>query len=517
MKSVGVFVVAVLFTTSTAHATIWYVHPDSALNTIQAGINTSSTSDTVLVAEGIYTENINFNGKNIVLGSLFLTTGDTSYISSTVIESSGSVVTFISGEDSTALLTGFTIQNGYATWGGGIYCVNSSPCLSDVIISGNTAYSFDGYGGAIFCDSSSLSLTNVTISDNSVGGWVHAAGGGIACGNSSLNLTNVAISGNTAGAGGFWSGSGGGIYCHNSSLNLANVKISGNSTQRLGGGIACFNSSLNLTNVTISENSVGTGGGMFSGYGGGICLMDSINTSLANVSISGNSAYGGGGIYCYNTSPSLSNITISENTASSSGGGIFLYESSPTISGNTISGNTSIEEGGGILCEGSSPVISNCTISYNSEYGVYCPPDQYGNPSTPEIFCNDIYDNVGFGVCAGTTIVISADSNWWGDATGPYHPTANPGGLGDTVSDYVDFDPWLSWPVGIKEHPIVKPIETHETLTATIFRGPLQLRQGKKCKVYDIAGRVVDAERITRGIYFIETDGIVTQKVIKVR
>jgi hypothetical protein len=72
---------------------------------IQAGIDISSNGDTVLVSPGIYYENINFSGKNIVLGSLFLTTGDTSYISQTIIDGSqqGCVVVFESGEDSTTV------------------------------------------------------------------------------------------------------------------------------------------------------------------------------------------------------------------------------------------------------------------------------------------------------------------------------------------------------------------------------------------------------------------------------
>jgi hypothetical protein len=45
---------------------------------------------------------------------------------------------------------------------------------------------------------------------------------------------------------------------------------------------------------------------------------------------------------------------------------------------------------------------------------------------------------------ADDAVVISAENNWWGDASGPYHPTLNPSGLGDEVSDDVDFEPWLT-------------------------------------------------------------------------
>jgi len=86
---------------------------DDPFATIQYGINQTSNGDTVLVYPGTYAENINYNGKNIVVGSLYLTTSDTSYISSTIIDGNqaGSVVTFENGEDTTAVLSGFTIQN----------------------------------------------------------------------------------------------------------------------------------------------------------------------------------------------------------------------------------------------------------------------------------------------------------------------------------------------------------------------------------------------------------------------
>jgi len=71
--------------------------------------------------------------------------------------------------------------------------------------------------------------------------------------------------------------------------------------------------------------------------------------------------------------------------------------------------------------------------------------------------------------------------------------------------------------VGVEEKPIVEHVDTYEKLRTTIFSGPLQLPEGKKCKVFDITGRLVEPERIQPGIYFIEVDGVVTQKVVKIR
>jgi hypothetical protein len=100
--------------------------------TIQQGIDASVDGDTVLVQPGIYVENINFNGHNISLGSLYFTTGDTNYIPQTIIDgdSSGSVVTFVSGENNNAKIVGFTIQRGSAFEGGGIFCSGSHPVIA---------------------------------------------------------------------------------------------------------------------------------------------------------------------------------------------------------------------------------------------------------------------------------------------------------------------------------------------------------------------------------------------------
>jgi hypothetical protein len=62
---------------------------------------------------------------------------------------------------------------------------------------------------------------------------------------------------------------------------------------------------------------------------------------------------------------------------------------------------------------------------------------------------NCIVDNVDYGLRNETGAVVTAEDNWWGNASGPYHST-NPTGSGNAVTDNVDFDPWLTTdPCGI--------------------------------------------------------------------
>jgi len=125
---------------------------------IQEGINASIDGDTVLVYPGTYYENINYNGKNITVASLYLTTQIDSFIGTTIIDGNhnGSVVKAINGEDETAMLCGFTIQNGTGTFnqyydivGGGVYLWDSFIHIVKCIIKNNVA----NQGGGI-CNAS---------------------------------------------------------------------------------------------------------------------------------------------------------------------------------------------------------------------------------------------------------------------------------------------------------------------------------------------------------------------------
>ena len=288
--------------------------------TIQAGIDAAVNDDIVLVQPGTYVENINFNGKNITVASLYYTTQDIAYISQTVIDGNqnGSVVTFESGEESTAVLSGFTIINGSGKIvsgmprGGGIYCYNSSPTVKNAIISGNILNGDNPRGGGIFCEESSMIINETEITDNTLSG-LYPRGGGISCRiNGNPLISNVTISGNYVTGGTTHAASGGGISMVSSNPFLNNVIIANNTVVdfspniNTGGGIEMIaSSSPNLVDVLIYENTSESGGGI---------RVASSSPSLQNVTITRNNAESGGGIFCSSGTPVLINSILWDNT-----------------------------------------------------------------------------------------------------------------------------------------------------------------------------------------------------------
>lgn len=97
------------------------------------------------------------------------------------------------------------------------------------------------------------------------------------------------------------------------------------------------------------------------------------------------------------------------------------------------------------------------------------------------------------------------------DGSGNVYVTGKSWG-GGTTWDYATIK---YSPTGIEESLMTRVKVS--PLRATIFKGYLQLPGGKECKVFDITGRVVEPDKIKPGIYFIEVDGVVTQKVVKIR
>ena len=183
---------------------VWYIKADGTGDaaTIQAGIDSAAFEDTVLVAAGTYTgegnRDIDFGGKNIILLS-------ESGAVSTIIDCGGSDiephrgVIFENGEDSTAVLDGFTITGGYYTDhvypGGAITSESSAPTIRNCLIYGNV-------GTAIRCHRRSRTrIVDCEIYDND--------GHGVHSGSMVWPPDTVYISGTL-----IWNNTGTGIYAH---------------------------------------------------------------------------------------------------------------------------------------------------------------------------------------------------------------------------------------------------------------------------------------------------------------
>ncbi|MBN3035119.1 MAG: hypothetical protein JW861_06000 [Bacteroidales bacterium] len=242
---------------------------------IQQAINAASMHDTVLVSPGYYMENIHFRGKNIVVASHYLLDPDPFFVEATIISGgypshpdTASCVLIVNGEDSTAVLMGFTLQDGLGTkWldehgaglfreGGGILIQNASPAIRNNKIWQNQIMDFTGCvssgGGAIRAgDSNPLIMNNVIMNNKA------RYGAGIVLNYSGAVIRNNLIAynhgGEDYGGGGIWSLGNG-----EKPVIIVNNHIVYNHSELGGGGIRLWQSTATVMNNIIWGNSATT-------------------------------------------------------------------------------------------------------------------------------------------------------------------------------------------------------------------------------------------------------------------
>ena len=383
-----------LFTFNSSYTSIIYVPNDTT--SIQGGIHLASNGDTVLVDDGLYYENINFKGKAITVASLFIMDGDTNHINNTIIDGSqpshpdtGSVVNFVSGEDTTSILCGFTITGGtglisspgIAKIGGGIAGLNSGAKVIYCCIKNNEVLASDliTLGGGIAVgppgNTSWVVIRNNVIRDNfntNTNANGQANGGGIMI-TANARVTENFIEYNTVksihqmawGGGIFLSGNPSQPilqYCTNNKIQY-NKALSPTGTFEdgaLGGGLVVYGTPKAIIKYNeISYNEVESNVGLnIDCYGAGVILQNQTEETIFaenyvafNKAINNSFCRGAGiAIWHYDIpgSPRIIKNVIAHNTGGNQGGGFYIgghVNNSAQLINNTIVNNSAVQGG----------------------------------------------------------------------------------------------------------------------------------------------------------------------------
>ncbi len=283
----------------------------------------------------------------------------------------------------------FTDNN--ATFGGGaIWMYRSSPNITDCQFTGNNASQFGGAlyisddavpdtepillnctfvsdsafgnsGGGIYCENSSPSLTDCSFTNC----YSSQNGGGIRFDDCSPTLTNCSFTGNTGGI------EGGGMYNYTASPTMTNCDFTDNTASK-GGGMYNYTNSLPvMTGCDFTGNSSTTTN--VNGGGGGVSNSINGSPTMTNCTFNSNTAVKqGGGMYSYSSTPTLIECVFTENEASDMGGGVHNdWYSWAIIKDCRFSENVATNGGGGVCnyryC---SPQISGCIfVDNHADYG----------------------------------------------------------------------------------------------------------------------------------------------------
>lgn len=282
---------------------------------IQDAINHADVHDTVLVSPGIYYENINFHGKNLVLTSLYYINSDTTYINNTIIDGgnpvhsdTASCILLVNGEDSTTYIQGFTIRNGKGTKWKDIH--------------NNLVYR--EAGGILMEFSSAIVRNNIIINNeaiNRTGTSSNSAGGGaIRSGDGNPQIINNIIMYNKGRYGA------GIVFNYSKGLVLNNIIAHNSGGEDYGGGGVwvygddTLNQVVNIVNNTIANNSVSATNPLNAqGRGGGILILGA-KAIIKNNIIWGNTQSSGNSVIKF--SPSVFHVSYNNIQQTITGTGV---------------------------------------------------------------------------------------------------------------------------------------------------------------------------------------------------
>ncbi|MBN1592442.1 MAG: right-handed parallel beta-helix repeat-containing protein, partial [Candidatus Coatesbacteria bacterium] len=377
-----------------------------AFATIGRGIEACNSGwvrdpDVVHVAAETYYENVSLHSYITLLGGYPPGGGKRDWeANETVIDGSeaGSVV--IATDVEGVLIDGFSITNGKAQYGGGLYVENTNLHLFNCAVEGNKAY-LDEYsdkaaGGGLYVLTSTLSLFNCAIDSNTAyheATSADAVGGGLRCSDSILTMTGCAVSNNLCYAyshgrpGGNYNiacAYGGGLFLGSCEASIVDCEFNDNAVKAMaiqysylglisaayGGGIYSSSTLLDLSDARVLNNEAGLS---FEVDDVNSCTSQGFSppdhSPMSGYDIS-RYVIGAGISLAGSSSPDLKchvhNCLIAHNRITSEfgyanygaieAGGIGIYPSKGTRAPQHI--------------------LSNCTIANNDKHGVYSSSDR---------------------------------------------------------------------------------------------------------------------------------------------
>lgn len=188
-----------------------------------------------------------------------------------------------------------------------------------------------------------------------------------------------------------------------SGLTIAN----GNAAAGNGGGITNGNSTLTVTNCTLTGNSADLGGGIFNVAG---------TLTVTGSTLSGNSASYGGGTFSNAGTLIVTNSTLSGNSVTGNGGGLVSANNcAATMRNSTLTGNSAFSGGGASSSDGATPAgtlnVKSTIIAGNT---ATTGPDVSGTLTSQGF--NLIGDN------SGVTITPTLSTDQIGTSGSPINP-----------------------------------------------------------------------------------------------
>lgn len=236
-------------------------------------------------------------------GTIILSSALPALVGELLISGPGAAVITVNGNslyqpffvpsESTVTITGLTIENGLAQFGGGIGNEGDLTVTDCVLANNNAEFSggaIDNFDGSVIVSQSRLSGN--TTDENGVGAGVANTADG------TISIVESTLTGNTAGFGGAVDNQG--------TLTIVQSTLSSNNAAEYGGAIENAGT-LTIQNSTVSGNIAGVGGGGIDNFEGA--------TSIEFSTLAENSADGGGGGIENTASVTLKNSLVVKSVA----------------------------------------------------------------------------------------------------------------------------------------------------------------------------------------------------------